>query len=241
MSAAVSRQGRSDDGPSSKGKGKGKAKFITHPVQMSDSFMGLSIKYDVTVAEIRKANNLSTFSSLNSLFEVKIPVNASNKALRTKTRAEAEAPGCGEASIDGDGAAAAVQAPAKPKSRFDFLNKVDHQMARLKVDAELAKSAQSASVTLSKDQSDPDGLLCQSLMSTTGGRELAGVQARDKIQSILVGGGRPRDRGVGDDDVQSIRSDVDASPNSSIDLVLDSYSDETSENDLSRDLDVYDL
>lgn len=131
--------------------------------------------------------------------------------------------------------------PAKPKSRFDFLNKVDHEMARLKVDAELAKSAQSASVTLSKDQSDPDGLLCQSLMSTTVGRELAGVQARDKIQSILVGGGRPRDRGVGDDDDKSIRSDIDASPNSSIDLVLDSYCDETSENDLSRDLDVYDL
>lgn len=242
MSAAVSRQGRLAGESSSKGKGKAKAKFITHPVQMSDSFMGLSIKYDVTVAEIRKANNLSTFSNLNSLFEVKIPVNISNKALRTKPRAESEAPGCGGASIDGDGAAAAVEAPAKPKSRFDFLNKVDHEMARLKVDSELVKSAQSASVTLSKDQSDPDGLLlCQSLMSTTVGRERAGVQARDKIQSILVGGGRPRDRGVVDDDDKSIRSDIDASPNSSIDLVLDSYCDETSENDLSRDLDVYDL
>lgn len=238
MSAAVSRQGLSTDGSSSKGKGK--AKFITHEVQMSDSFVGISIKYDVTVAEIRKANNLSTFSSLNSLFEINIPVNASNKALRTKTRAEAEAPGCAEPSADGDGAAAAVDVPAKPRSRFDFLNKVDHQMAQLKVDADFARSAQSTSVTLSKDQSDPDGLLCTNLMSTTVGRELAGGRARDKIQAILVGG-RSRDRGVGDDDVQSIRSDTDASPNSTIDLVLDSYGDEASENDLSRDLDVYDL
>ena len=183
------------------------------------------------------------------------------------------------------------------RSRFDFLNKVDHQMARLKVDADFARSAQSTSVTLSKDQSDPDGLLCTNLMSTTVGRELAGGRARDKIQAILVGG-RSRDRGVGDDDVQSIRSDTDvrqlrhhlgrfltpfpalyhptraacnmlllsahadrgmtgadwclqsdvlpdaclqASPNSTIDLVLDSYGDEASENDLSRDLDVYDL
>lgn len=225
------------------GKCKKKARFITHHVAMSDTFMGLSIRYDVTVAEIRKANNLSSFSSLNWLFEVKIPANDANKALRKQMKRQQEVPGAAS-DEDADGAAAAVEASAPPKSFMSFLNKVDQTMAKLKVDSELGLSGTSTPVAFGAgEQMEDDGMLCRGTMATHAGTELAELRVRDKIQAILMGGNpnrRVKEQGTtADDDVQSMRSDMEQSPNSS--LPLDSYTSDDGENDLFADIDVYDL
>lgn len=102
------------------------------------TFRGLAIKYDVTAAELRAANELGPFADdadLATMSVVRIPINAENPAavatLRVDDGAAKTDP---ELADDDDGGQPSFRseipaAAAAPKSKFDFFNKVDARMA----------------------------------------------------------------------------------------------------------------
>jgi len=218
--------------------------FVMHPVSMSDTFMSLSIKYDVTADQIRKANKLSAGTRLCSLFEIKIPQTDSTNdkdeaATVVRPSASSKTPKKTSASASmeewladqvkdvvkpetSDTKSAETKMGNKYKSFFD---RVDSRMIKFK---ETANSHQTNTATARGDlYTEPVDLLNGALMSTTQGREIAEDRALSQIERILCM----------DEDALTRRP----TPQPKVESTIRKPVVEPEENDLSRDLDVYGL
>lgn len=198
-------------------------KFIIHMVSASDTWQSLEIKYGVPVDEIRAANKVSRFSSIKSLFDVKIPVAKDNKSLKKMARNSLE-----QVQQDNE------EERPRSKSCNDFFSKIDSQMAKLKVSAEAVVASTEALDKL--DGGERSTLLNQSLMTTKHGALMAENRAQDRIEAILTGAKPKQMPVVKDEDVTSNKSEA-----TSVNVSLDSSTENDQENDLFRDLDLYNL
>eukprot|EP00040_Diaphanoeca_grandis_P010757 m.55116 g.55116 ORF g.55116 m.55116 type:complete len:301 (+) comp22024_c0_seq2:455-1357(+) len=235
-----------------KGKeGKATSSFILHQVSMSDTFMGLAIRYEISADEIRKANGLMSGTQLCSLFEIKIPVHAKNgddeaaasvksksestklKKKKVQNTATSVEDWLAEQVNDREEEDRKPPAPnpndMNPKCK-SFFDKFDSKMSELKTT--LGKTMRSPT----KNQSQASGvynnnnvepqLLNGALMSTTKGREIAEDRALSQIERILC---------LDDDEITSMREDYYVPPKKRTEEEADN------ENDLNRDVDVYAL
>ena len=114
-----------------------------HPTDRIATFRGLAIKYDVTAAELRAANELGPFADdadLAAISLIRIPINAQNASAIEKLGLELVADDGGSTKSDpeladeddGGQSLRSSAAPAAPKAKFDFFNKVDARIATLR-------------------------------------------------------------------------------------------------------------
>lgn len=218
--------------------------YIVHDVKMSDTLAGLSLKYGVPIEDIRKANNLSKHSGISALFEVRIPQKGSESRYTDRQQTYNDEGGVAKEELNKQSSKGILRdVPSPPStskgSPIEFLKRIDKRMNLLKeqrAKGELRDDTHSFSSDMSafKTTQKSFGLIRPNLMTTSHGRVHAEVKARDEIQAILVGARQsPKiSRSANETDSKPPRSELDKSF---------STSDTSHENDLTRDLDVFDL
>eukprot|EP00039_Didymoeca_costata_P002732 m.62174 g.62174 ORF g.62174 m.62174 type:complete len:238 (+) comp11492_c0_seq1:307-1020(+) len=193
-------------------KGKEGIKYHTHIINSSDTLRSLSMRYNVPMEDIKKLNNLGFAPSINYLSEIKIPL--SDNAVTDSEQQQKDL-------TTGDG-------PAVENSKasvMSFLDKFDSKFTQTKQFTSKLPEAPPPAADLRRTSSQQmRGAL------TKEGKIKAHSQAVDRIATVLTGGSISVDDQAPTLSWKTTKADQ-----------VDDTSAPVSENDMDKDVDLFQL